>query len=121
MQKLIYNQNDYPSFIMLWVRPLIEQHFELVQYDPAATYNTQDAVLITYASRVSNSWYQSLIDAGHKLIVDHLWDSDVAIVSEQQGNELELRCPNWMWYLACLEFTHHGYRDYSPARARQMA
>jgi len=116
MQKLIYNKEDYASFTLHWVKPLIEQHFEMVQYDPATTYNKQDAVLVTYASRVSNLWYQPLIDAGHRLVVDHLWDSDVAIVSKCTGNEIELRCPNWMWYLACLEFAHHGYQSYVPQR-----
>lgn len=116
MQKLIYNKEDYTSFALPWVQPLIEQHFEMVQYDPGTTYNKQDAVLVTYASRVSNLWYQPLIDAGHKLVVDHLWDSDVAIVSKCTGNEIELRCPNWMWYLACLEFAYHGYQSYVPER-----
>lgn len=116
MQKLIYNHKDYTSFALAWVRPLIEQHFEMVQYDPAATYQKQDAVLVTYASRITNTWYQGLVERGHKLVVDHLWDSDVAIVSKVTDNEMELRCPNWMWYLACLEFAHHGYQSYVPKR-----
>lgn len=119
MQKLIYNHSDYASFVLAWVRPLIEQHFELVHYDPAVTYDAQDAVLVTYASRISNLWYQPLIERGHKLVVDHLWDSDVAIQSSRRGNELELRCPNWMWYLACLEFEFHGYRSYVPQRQKK--
>lgn len=115
-QRLIYNTQDYPSFALAWVRPLIEQHFEMVQYDPAHTYNLTDALLVTYASRISNLWYRPLFERGHKLIIDHLWDSDVAIRSRSRKNELELRCPNWMWYLACLEFAHHGYESYRPQR-----
>lgn len=116
MQKLVYNLQDYPSFALPWVRPLIEQHFEMVQYDPATAYHPQDAVLVTYASRVNNLWYRSLTDAGHKIVVDHLWDSDVAIKSSYRNNEMELRCANWMWYLSCLEFAHHGYQSYVPQR-----
>lgn len=121
MQKLIYNDTDYPSFVLAWVRPLIEQYFELVHYDPAVTYDHNDAVLVTYASRISNTWYQSLCNAGHRLVVDHLWDSDVIVTPRDRGNELELRCPNWMWYLACLEFEFHGYKPYLPNRQKQHA
>lgn len=119
MQKLIYNPQDSVSFVMPWVRSLIEQHFEMVQYDPATAYHPQDAVLVTYASRVNNLWYQSLVNNGHKLVVDHLWDSDVDILPRITGNEIELRCPNWMWYLSCLEFAYHGYQSYRPQRQHQ--
>lgn len=116
MQKLIYNLHDYTSFVLPWVRPLIEQHFELVHYDPAVNYSKDHAVLINYSNREKNSWYRSFADAGHCVIVDHLWDSDVAIESSIKENEMELRCPNWMWYLACIEFAYHGYESYRPQR-----
>ena len=119
MQKLIYNPQDSVSFVMPWVRPLVEQHFELVQYDPSACYTKDHAVLVTYASRMNNLWYQRLVKNGHKLVVDHLWDSDVDIVCSVAGNEIEVRCPNWMWYLSCLEFAYHGYQSYRPQRKRQ--
>ncbi len=120
MHKLIYSHQDHASFLLPWVKPIVEQYFDLVEYDPGVTYShDKDYLLVTYASRMNNLWYLPLFESGHKLVVDHLWDSDVAILSRQQGNELELRCPNWMWYLACLEFAYHGYENYRPARKKQ--
>ena len=118
--RLIYQTQDYPSFAIPWVRPLIEPHFDLVLYDPEASYDPQrDTALVTYASRVTNGWYQQLTRAGHRLLVDHLWDSDVAIRPRRSGRELELRCPDFMWYLASIEFEYHGYRTYQPCRRRE--
>jgi len=118
--RLIYDHNDCPSFNIYWVRPIVEQHFDLVQYDPAASYDPAgDFALVPYANRITNTWHQSLTARGHRLIVDHLWDSDVAITPRDSGAELELRCPNFMWYLACLEFACHGYQSYQPTRERK--
>lgn len=119
-QRLIYQPTDYPSFAIPWVRPLIEPHFEMAVYDPEITYDPgRDIALVTYASRAANTWYKQLTKRGHKLIVDHLWDSDVAIRSQRTGAELELRCPDFMWYLAAVEFEYHGYRTYQPQRQRR--
>ena len=120
--RLIYQHDDHPSFVIPWVRPMVDQYFELVPYDPNTEYNTHsDFVLVTYASRELKSWYRPLVDRGHGLVVDHLWDSDVALTPRRGQREITLYCPNWMWYLACIEFSFHGYETYRPDRQRQHA
>lgn len=120
--RLIYQFDDYPSFDITWVRPIVEPYFDLIPYDPAVTYDRRrDFVLVTYASKQLKSWYQPLVDRGHGMIIDHLWDSDVARLPEIRSKEIELFCPNWMWYLACIEFSFHGYETYRPQRTRQHA
>ena len=120
--RLIYVHDDYPSFAIPWVQPIVDQYFEFVLYDPAATYDRRrDFVLVTYASRELKNWYKPLVDQGHGLIVDHLWDSDVAQLPRRTAGEIELFCPNWMWYLACIEFSAHGYESYRPNRQKKHA
>jgi hypothetical protein len=120
MQRLIVNYSDNPSFTIPWVQPLIEKYFKIVEYHSGMVYDPQnDFPLIPYASRITNPWFEALVQKGHKLIVDHLWDSDVAITPIRTENELELRCPNWMWYLSSLEFEHHGYKSYVPQREKK--
>lgn len=120
--RLIYSYNNHPSFNISWVRSIIDQTFELVQYEPGTRYAPgRDFALVTYASKVEDKWYLDLQKQGCGVIVDHLWDSDVAIKSHCTDTEMELRCPNWMWYLACIEFSHHGYESYRPARKRRQA
>jgi hypothetical protein len=127
--KLIVNSNksidnDYTSFVLPWILPEITLHFDVVYYDPADTYNPHTDIVGTfYAYKQTNSthWWSSLQQQGHKVIIDHLWDSDVALTPIKQDNQLTLYCPNWMWYLTCLEFVHYGYHLYRPNKERGAA
>lgn len=116
-----YNQfdNDTVSFRLPWIRPLISQYFDIVEYDPGNTYNPDhDLVATFYAYRETSAqpWYAELERTGHKIVVDHLWDSDVELIPYTEDNQLIMHCPNWMWYLSCREFAHHGYESYVPNR-----
>lgn len=120
--KLIHHPVDNVSFSIEWVRPLVDTVFDLEPYQHGNQYRPgQDFALITYASRVSNRWWKDLEQQGCGLIVDHLWDSDVVQTPQTRQRELELYCPNWMWYLACIEFSYHGYESYRPDRQRDKA
>ena len=116
--------NDSVSFRLPWIRPVISQYFDIVDYCARGTYNpATDLVGAFYAYRETTTepWYAKLEQAGHRVVVDHLWDSDVALTPHTQGNHLIMHCPNWMWYLSCREFTHYGYDSYVPNRGRGSA
>lgn len=116
--------NDSVSFSLPWMRSLFSQYFDIVSYDADSTYNPATDLVATfysYRQTEQNPWYAELEQSGHRVVVDHLWDSDVALTPYIDKNHLIMHCPNWMWYLSCREFAHHGYESYRPNRGRGSA
>jgi hypothetical protein len=118
--KLLYQQDDYVNFTQGAVTHLVRQHFDLVEYDPGMTYNSADTVILTVFWRAKHSetaWWYGFQQQGFRILVDHLYDSDVDTVSRRINPlMLELRCGNWMWYNSALASAQSGYDQYHPQR-----
>lgn len=114
---LVYDASDTPSFIAPWMRPLVEQYFDLEPFDPAATYDKhRHASLVTHGTHFCRPEILSTMKRqNYTLVIDHLWDSDVEKKSKKIGPlSLMLHCPNWMWYHSNLEFNYLGHTTYRP-------
>lgn len=116
--KLICRTQDYPNFLQGWITPLVTPHFDLVEWQPDAKYHTSDTVLAYFVQEFNeDAWYRPLERAGHKVILDHLFDSDVDTKSYLiSDHKLDLRSPHWMWYRTALLASHYNYDQYRPAR-----
>ena len=114
---------EYLHLLSAWVRPHYAESFDIVPYNPAARYNpNQHAILISYVEELEQrTWYRQLQQQGLRVVVEHLADSDVDTPSSSTHNRLLLRCPNWMWYNACWEWTWYGSNCYQPCRAYQYS
>lgn len=112
---------EYLHLLSAWVRPHYAKAFDIVTYDPSATYNPRiHAVLIGYVEELEQrAWYRPLQEQGLRVIVEHLGDSDVDTLSSSNYDRLLLRSPNWMWYNACWEWTWYGSDRYQPCRDYQ--
>ena len=123
--KLLYWEQDYPNFTQGAIAPLVLPHFDLVQYQPGNTYNSADTVVLTTFWRAKNpesAWYRDFQQAGFRIVVDHLYDSDVDTQSRLLDPlQLELRCGNWLWYNSALASTQAGYDQYQPQRNVQYS
>lgn len=116
--KLIVDPLSVTCFEQPWIRPLIEDLFDLVEYDPASTYTLNDFIFATYQRELEpEPWYRPLREQGLRLIVDHVWDGDVDRTTEFGTDRMELRNGNWIWYHSSIEWHHHGYHTYTPNRA----
>ena len=117
--RLIYREQDYVNFLQGWVTPLVTPHFDLVPWQPNQHYNKSDVVLAGFVQDFdSNAWFRPLEQAGHRVILDHLFDSDVDTVSYRiNPNKLDLRSPHWMWYRTALLASHYHYDQYRPQRS----
>jgi hypothetical protein len=104
------------NFCTGWILPLVEQHFDMIEYDPAATYSRDYAVIATYQQDFeAEPWYSELEQSGHKIILDHLFDSDVDTRSFKiHPTKLDLRNGHWSWYHYALLALHYGYDSYQP-------
>lgn len=114
LPRLIYNPADWVSFNQAWIRPIVQVHFDLVPYDPAASYTAADTVLVTYVEYAQANWFHTLQAQGSRVVVDHLWDSDVDCPTQYNDAVMTLRNGNWLWYYSCIEWQYHGYDQYQP-------
>lgn len=119
--RLIYQQGNHPCFQHGIIQRIVEQWYDIELYDPAKTYDPQDtAVLITHVEEVEtrecDGWFTPLEQAGFRVVVDHLWDSDVDTPSVVKNGRLILRNGNWVWYHECLRFIEQGYHQHQPQR-----
>jgi len=123
--KLLYFEQDYPNFTQGGIAPLVQQHFDLVQYQPGTKYNPADTVILTTFWRAKNpdtAWYCDFQQSGFRIVVDHLYDSDVDTVSRRLDPlQLELRCGNWLWYNSALASQQFHYDQYRPQRDIQYS
>ena len=109
--KLLFRTQDMPNFNSGWILPLVVEHFDLVEYDPVSTYSRDYSVLTVYQQDFeAEPWYRHLEQAGHKIVLDHLFDSDTATASfKMHDTKLDLRSPHWMWYHTAILAAHNGY------------
>jgi hypothetical protein len=118
--KFLYLEDDYPNFTQGAIVHLVTPYFDLVKYDPRATYNHTDTVILTTfwrAKTPDTAWWAKFQQQGFRIVVDHLYDSDVDTVSRRINPlMLELRCGNWLWYNSALASAQFGYNQYQPQR-----
>lgn len=119
--RLIYQQGNHPCFMNGDIEKIVAPWFDIEIYDATKTYNPADtAVLITHVedveTRGKSAWFDHLEHAGFKVVVDHLWDSDVDTPSVVRDGRLILRNGNWVWYRECVRFMENEYHNYQPNR-----
>jgi len=103
------------------IQRIVEPWYNVEVYDPDKTYDPHDTViLITHVEEVetrnSTGWFTPFEQAGFRVVVDHLWDSDVDTPSTVKNGRLILRNGNWVWYRECIRFMTQGYDTYQPNR-----
>ena len=123
--KLLYHPEDYPNFTQGAIVDLVLPHFDLVEYNTGSNYNSTDTVILTTfwrAKTPDTAWWRCFQQQGFRIVVDHLYDSDVDTVSKRINPlMLELRCGNWLWYNSALTVAKFGYDQYQPQRNVQYS
>jgi hypothetical protein len=100
-QVLLVSSTDQVSFAHPHIRLETLKHFDLETFDPAQTYDPKQHIpVVSYMQEHIDPWYARLEAAGHRVVVDHLWDGDVDCPTRVIDNHLMLRNGNWMWYNA---------------------
>lgn len=114
--RLIYRAEDYTNFGQAWILPAVQKHFDFVMWDQTDV-QPGDVIFTTYQTAFqAEPWFQPYRLAGHKIIREHLVDSDVDTASRMVNGELELRNGSWMWYREAWNYTHVGYNQYRPEK-----
>lgn len=123
--KLLLNPNDHTSFHQSLLQRLVEPYFELVNWQENVHYDRKDHVLVVNSIRdLTNQrrWYQTYLQDGYKIIIDNLWESEIAmyVFPDSIENCFVLQNQNWFWYNeAELSRNHVTSYNYQPARHYQ--
>lgn len=98
---------------------MVEQWFDMVPWNADHKYSPQDVILSTYQQDfLPDAWFRYLEKSGHRIVIDHLMDSDVSTPNIRlTPNKLEIRNGNWMWYRTALLVANAGYDQYRPSRS----
>lgn len=108
---LITHESDFTSFNSYYLTPLFNKYFDLTTYDGISKYDPKSSVVVIGCFNQSNFWYQPLVDAGIKVVVDNLWERDKV---NKFTNVLTLLNQNWMWYNDALWWKSLNYDTYIP-------
>jgi hypothetical protein len=109
--QLILSDSDFTSFEQPWLRDILNNYVDMVfiEHDPII-----DPRGIAVTNVINDStWYLPLINNGHRLIVDNLWEVPMKPIHD---HALCLTNKNWFCYNESLWYRHLGYHDYVPAR-----
>lgn len=88
-----------------WLQELVAEYFELVPLEPGRRYQQSDCFYVAALDNQAAAWR----DAGHKVIVDNLWEIPVAA-----PGCYVLEHPAWFWYQESLWYRYLGYHQYVP-------
>jgi len=110
---VVYHPADPTNLRAPFLEPIWKKFIQIEEYDPGKTYNPATHAFWTGCLDQSK-WYTSCHELGCKVIVDHLWESNIDNVSTLSNGIFTLRCRNWIWYNESLWYKSLGYNKYVP-------
>lgn len=117
--KIVYE--NIASFNSDWLIPLVNEYFELAEYDRNDTYDKNATIFYTNVMGEQTHVFKKFYSEGYKIIIDNFWEakSDKNFEKIQlidNPNVLILHNVNWFWYNESLWYQHLGYDKYIPSR-----
>ena len=111
------------------VTKIVNQYFDVVDYEPGVHYNPADTVLVVPQFN-TNPWWQSFVNEGFKMIIvnvtevpeimSNFWipTSDDRILAHKPvpASAMVLQSPNFFRYDDALNWLQVGYDQYRPQR-----
>lgn len=107
---LLYHPDRYSNFrSATYLEALWDQYFVREPLDFDKQYDSRLHVITINHLHKDESWYQSYLDQGFKLVIDNLWDNHTQTTSTVDKNMLTLRAPNWAWFNEALNYIALDY------------
>jgi hypothetical protein len=110
---IVYHPDDWTNINAPFLQDIWNKFLQIEPYDNNKIYDTNKHVFWTGCLNKSQ-WYLEYYNRGHKIIIDHLWESTLDDKTTSINNILTLRCRNWIWYNESLWYKSLGYNDYIP-------
>lgn len=106
-RRLVYNQLS--TFNSDWIKPLVNEMFDLVKYDPDTQYSPQDIYINPGMTPDPKS------DQFELVLFDNLWEN--IKVNNTRGFIVQSRC--WFWYNESMWWRYFYYDRYKPQRSHK--
>lgn len=96
--KIIVNPEDPVSFCHGYLRPVIQQYFDIVDYVPGMQVTGHNCLVMTQAAQ-THDWYTHLVDSGAKLVYDAFWEYHATdlYIEKYQNSGLVASCSTYFW------------------------
>lgn len=113
--KILINGQDSVTWHREYLRPVLSEYFDIVDYDHNTTYNAKDYAVITSIVN-PNSWYVPLFQQGAKIIYDALWEYHYIKFFPEKLNHPGFisSCKYFFWINEYFINTSQNYHLYSP-------
>lgn len=129
---VICAENGKTSFGLPYISPLVNQYFQISQFDSDRSYNKSDTIFVM--SMYYNHDMTEHLDQGYKFLIDAFWEArpfergtlnlrgrdnvysgvGSSNVNPSIGKTIEV--PNYFWYNESLWYHQLGYQNYTPNR-----
>lgn len=109
--KIVLRPNEWTSFTSWYLEDLWQQYFDFEMYDPDVSY-CKSTIFAVYCGNATDHWVDQLIDQGHRVLFDNLWERVPSHTRTQGVYTLGNR--NWCWYNESLWWRALGYHNYCP-------
>ena len=110
---IVYHPSDWTNLNAPFLESIWKKYILIEEYDSNKKYNPATHIFWTGCLN-KNKWYASHYEDGCKVIIDHLWESDIDEPSTVSDGICTLRCRNWIWYNESLWYKSLGYDKYVP-------
>ena len=113
--KILINSQDTVTFHHAYLRPMLDQYFDIVDYDPSARYSADKYLVMTHSGS-SHTWYESLVQQGAGLIYDAFWEHHKSTELKHQYPETAhvACCKSYFWINEYYLTSNQGYNNYVP-------
>ena len=113
--RILVNDQDRVVLNQHYLRPIFANYFDIVDYDPAQSYNAKEYCVMTNSNFV-NTWYTDLVNSGSRLIVDNLieWQVSDILAERYKGQAYVWSAKNYMWINEYYLWITQGYQNYQP-------
>lgn len=109
--KILINNADTVSWHHHYFRPVMEQYFDIYDFDPAAEFSASE---YTVLSSINGTWWKALADSGAKVIYDVLWEHHFSKIYSQRLPGPVLSCKYFFWINEYFLNLAQGYNNYQP-------
>ena len=72
--KLVLRPNEFTSFTSYYLEEFWSRYFDISLYESNKTYDQSGTVFAVWWMNADDEYSRRLLDQGHKVIVDNLWE-----------------------------------------------
>jgi hypothetical protein len=109
--KIVLQSNQFTSFTSWYLESLWKNYFDIEIYDSTKSYS-KNALFVFWWANVSNPLINELLNQGHKVVVDNLWE----VPKPDIPGVYQLTNSNWFRWNESLWWTAMRYNQYIPKK-----